>query len=98
MAAAAAAAAAAVVGMPDRTEAADTWSDPDPAGEAPMADVVAEGDVVCDDGVGRLLGEVTEGGGWRPGIDGGCVVVIRGSTFGGFDEMPVAKPYLNPRE
>ena len=48
--------------MADRIEAADTWSDPEPAGEAPKTDVVAVGEAECEEGVGLFLGEVAEAG------------------------------------
>jgi len=46
----------------DRIEAADTWSEPEPAGEAPKAEVVAVGEAECEGGVGRVRGDMAEAG------------------------------------
>lgn len=66
----------AAVGWLDRAETADRWSDPDPEGDAPKAEVVvAEGDVECDGWRGRPLGDVTA-------ASGGGSTARPGSIFG----------------
>ncbi len=70
-------------GTVDRIEVAETGSDDDPAGLGAKADVLAVGDAECDDGVGRLLGDVT--------ADEGCMsggkLVTPGSILGVMAEL-----------
>jgi len=66
----------------DRIEAAETWSDPEPAGDAPNAEVVAVGEAECDEGVGRFLGDVAEAGPW-PDVK----AEVPGSSFGAMLEL-----------
>ena len=66
----------------DRSEAADTWSEPEPAGEAPKADVVAVGEAECEGGVGLVLGDVAEAGPWAAAKD-----EMPGSTLGAMLEL-----------
>ena len=78
-------AAAVGAGRAGRMEAADTCSDPDVvvAGEAPKAEVVAEGDAEWDEGVGRFLGEAMDegAGGWLV-CRGGGRLAMPGSILG----------------
>ena len=74
--------AAAWADMADRIEAADTWSDPEPAGDAPKADVVAVGEVECDEGVGLFLGDVADAGPWADVKE-----EMPGSSFGAMLEL-----------
>jgi hypothetical protein len=55
------AAAGAVMG--GRMELALIGSGAELVGEAPNAELVFDGDVACEDGVSRLLGEATDGDG-----------------------------------
>jgi hypothetical protein len=78
------AAAGAVMG--GRMEVALIGSGAELVGDAPNTELVFEGDVAWEDGVGRLLGEATDGEGWFRCNGVGCTGTP-GSTLGATLEL-----------